>query len=265
MPEKTTSGIPGLDPLIDGGFPAGRAVLVCGGAGTGKTTFGLQFLIDGLTQEQPGIFVSIDEKPRHLVADAHALGWDLNGPLSRGELLILDASPYFTATRSGTWTGLGIDARHIAGDLVQQVRKAGARRLVIDSLTSLVPPDLPRGHAHDYLRSLIQSWEDNLGCTVVMTCRGSRLDPNGSCSAARSLASGVIELRLTANTKRRSRALRVRKMRGTAIDLTERAMTLDRHAGLALVDHREVSSLFTRGPRPVADEVRPPSNRQAAV
>lgn len=267
MEQRTSTGIPGLDALIEGGFPAGRATLLCGGTGSGKTIAGLQFLLEGIERREPGIFVSIDEKPGHLISDAASLGWDLTGPIQRGDLQLLDPSPFFTATRRGTWTGRGIDARHVAGDLVEQVRKTGARRLVIDSITSLIPPELGRAETHDYLRSLIQSWEDNLGCSVLLTCRGSRRDPNGSCETARSLASGVIVLRTARIRGEGVRTICVRKMRGTAIDLADHHVRIAHAAGLNLQDRAvsTVTDLFTRRPRPVADTAPPPLDRPAAV
>lgn len=268
-PGRVSTGLPGLDALLGGGFPGSRAVLLCGRAGTGKTTFGLQFLLDGLQHGDRAVFVTVDEKPRHLIEDAaSSLGWDFSGPIQRADLLVLDASPYFTATRTGTWTGRGIDPRHVAGDLVQQVRKFGARRVVIDSLTSLVPPDLAQGHAYDYLRSLIQSWEDNLGCTVLMTCRGSRLDANGSCEAGRALASGVLELRLVQRGHGLARSLRVRKMRGAGVQPADYTVILERYTGLALADGApaaDVERIFRPRLQPVVDGARPPSGHPAAV
>lgn len=267
--DRTSTGVLGLDQLIEGGFPANRAILLCGRTGTGKTMFGLQFLAEGLALGEAAVFISVDEKPRHLVEDAVAcLGVDFGPAIERGSLSILDASPYFTATRTGTWTRSGIDARHVASDLVQQVRKLGARRLVIDTITSLVPPGLTRGHAHDYLRSIIQSCEDNLGCTVLLTCRGSRHDPQGTCDAARCLASGITELRLTRRAGDLVRTLSVRKMRGTVFDLAEHRVTIDRGSGLAIVTSLRapgVRDLFTPRPRLLADVGLPPSDRQEAV
>ena len=268
MEKRASTGIPGLDALTQGGFPEGRAILLCGGPGSGKTILGLQFLLEGIEHREPGIFVGIDEKPGHLIQDAAALGWDLTGPIQRGELQLLDPSPFFTATRKGTWTGRGIDARHVAGDLVQQVRKSGARRLVIDSITSLVPPELSRAETHDYLRALIQSWEDNLGCTVLLTCRGSRRDPNGSCDTGRALASGVIVLRAgRAAGGEGVRTICVRKMRGTDVDLVEHPIQIARGTGLDLRESAasSVNDLFRRRPRPVADTAPPPLDRPAAV
>src|SRR5205085_5996299 len=139
-------GVPGLDPLIEGGLPANRAFVLCGSTGTGKTTFGLQFIAEGLRGGEHGAFVCTDEKPRHLLENATSLGLDLEGEMAQGKLEVLDAAPFFSATRNGSWTKSAADAREVASDLVQQVRGISARRLVIDSLTSIVPPDMTPGN-----------------------------------------------------------------------------------------------------------------------
>ncbi len=76
--EKIPSGIPGFDEVTDGGLPRGRPTLVCGDAGAGKTMFGMQFLINGVSPEQePGIFVAFEESENDLKENMASLGWDL--------------------------------------------------------------------------------------------------------------------------------------------------------------------------------------------
>lgn len=266
--DRTTTGVPGLDPLIEGGFPANRAVLLCGGTGTGKSSFGLQFLAEGLSRGESAAYVSVDEKPHHLLEDAARLGLELGSAAPGNRLTVLDASPYFTATRSGSWARSGIDAREVASDLVQQIRKIDARRLVIDSLTSLVPPDLTPGHAYGYLRSLVYSLEDNAGCTILLTCRHSRLDPQGSCDGARCLASGVIELGLVRRGGAYVRTLSVRKMRGAALDLAEHGIRMARDSGLSvtnLVETCQVSDFVPRRRRSIGGAAPQPEDCPEAV
>ncbi|HYB96824.1 MAG TPA: ATPase domain-containing protein [Vicinamibacterales bacterium] len=219
---RVASGIPGLDALVGGGFPRHRTVLVCGDIGTGKTTFGLQFLMEGVTREEPGVLISIDEKPAHLVEDARRFGWDVAAAMGRQLLTVLEASPYFTALRSRN----GIDARQVGGDLAQQVRRAKAGRLVIDGATSLVPDGAPPGEVEDFLRSLIASLENNLGCTTVLTAQTcndlhtSRVGP-----IAERLMSGVIELKIApvgGDRASHRRSALIRKMRGAPAALGER-------------------------------------------
>jgi len=242
--ERASTGLAGLDALIEGGYPAHRTVLACGGAGTGKTTLGLQFLVAGIERSEPGAFVSVDEKPRHILADAARLEWDLPPAIDAGLLTLLDASPFFTSLRSRNGSHHGIDVREVAADLVQEVSRIGARRLVVDSLTSLVPPALTGAEVHGYLRALIQSLEDNAGCTTLLTCRSSRAaDPQGSCEAAQSLTAGVIELRLARHGARLGRTLRIRKMRGTAVEPAEYPYTIEAGWGISLVDQASVGML----------------------
>jgi len=232
--DRTSTGLRTLDRLLEGGYPTGRAVLVCGPAGSGKTTMGLQFLLAGIEAGDTGAFVTVDEKPRHIVEDAHRLGWDLEPMMANGRLALLDASPFFTATRDRRRNGSSVDAQQVASDLMRAVRKAGARRLVIDTLTSLVPPDMTPGEAHDYLRSLVQSLEDSMDCTLILTCRGSRGDPQRGCQAARYLTSGVVELRLACRSDGLVRQLRIRKMRGTPCDLADHPLGIEPGVGLSL-------------------------------
>jgi KaiC/GvpD/RAD55 family RecA-like ATPase len=264
--DRTTSGIPGLDVLIDGGFPSRRTIAICGATGTGKTAFGLQFLAAGADCQEPGIFVTVDAKPQHLIDDSAALDFDLDGLIRTGSIAILDASPYFTATRGQGARG-GVDPRQVASDLAQHVRRMGARRLVIDSLSSLVPSALSRAEAYDYLRSLIRSLEDNLECTILLTCRPSRLDPQESCDAIRSLASGVVDLALRRRGNDLVRIIRVRKMRGTPLDLAEHRLAMEPAGGLAVgpADAAGTLPVFRPRPRPVAAEAPQPSDRPEAV
>ncbi|AGB04488.1 RecA-superfamily ATPase possibly involved in signal transduction [Aciduliprofundum sp. MAR08-339] len=55
---RTPSGINGLDPLIEGGFPTPSVILVAGSAGSGKTTFAFQFLVEGAKRGERGLYIS---------------------------------------------------------------------------------------------------------------------------------------------------------------------------------------------------------------
>ena len=75
---KALTGIQGLDEVTNGGLPAGRPTLVSGGAGSGKTLFGLEFLVRGATQyNEPGVFMSFEETLPDLAKNAASLGFDL--------------------------------------------------------------------------------------------------------------------------------------------------------------------------------------------
>ena len=78
--QRVTSGIKGLDPLIEGGFPKGRSILVTGEPGTGKTIFALQFLAEGLARGEKCIFVTADEGPLDVLEQARVDGLGFRAP-----------------------------------------------------------------------------------------------------------------------------------------------------------------------------------------
>jgi circadian clock protein KaiC len=219
--------MPGLDSLVGGGWPLHRTILVCGDIGTGKTTLGVQFLMAGVAAGQGGVLVCVDEKPQHVLGDAARLGWDVDGAIARRLLTVLDASPFFTAFRGRD----GVDARHVAADLAQQVRRTAATRLVIDGAASLAPDRA----AADFMRSLVTSLDDNLGCTTLVTARTS----NGAHTlvagtSLEELTSGVIELRVGSTNGSTGRSLVVRKMRGGPAALGPHAFDIVDGRGLVL-------------------------------
>src|SRR6478609_9662219 len=87
--EKTPSGIAGFDQITGGGLPAGRSTLVCGGPGSGKTIFAVEFLVRGAELGEPGVFVSFEESAEDLASNVAALGFDL-ARLVEQKLLAVD-------------------------------------------------------------------------------------------------------------------------------------------------------------------------------
>jgi circadian clock protein KaiC len=87
---KSPTGIQGFDEITDGGLPAGRPTLVCGGAGCGKTLFGMEFLVRGATQfNEPGVFMSFEETNDELTKNVASLGFDLDD-LAKHKKIILE-------------------------------------------------------------------------------------------------------------------------------------------------------------------------------
>jgi circadian clock protein KaiC len=73
------SGVPGLDGILMGGYSAQRAHLVEGRPGSGKTTLGLQFLLDGMRRGERCLYITLSESKRELVSVAERHGWSLAG------------------------------------------------------------------------------------------------------------------------------------------------------------------------------------------
>ncbi len=87
--KKARTGIDGFDEITGGGLPQGRPTLVCGGPGSGKTLFGMEFLVRGARQfDEPGVFMSFEEKDADLVENFSSLGFDLDDLLATQKLAL---------------------------------------------------------------------------------------------------------------------------------------------------------------------------------
>jgi len=123
---RVATGIPGFDDLIEGGFPSGSSVLLSGGPGTGKTIFAVQYLVNGVTKfNEKCLYVSFEQRPEALKAQARQFGWDLD-KLERTGKLKLMCVPAKNITQKT------ID------DIRETVKKNGIHRLVLDSLSTLI-------------------------------------------------------------------------------------------------------------------------------
>ncbi len=83
--DRISSGISGLDDILGGGLTPQRVYLVEGSPGAGKTTLGLQFLLDGLARNESGLYITLSETTDELIAVGQSHGWDIT-PLSIYEL-----------------------------------------------------------------------------------------------------------------------------------------------------------------------------------
>src|SRR5579859_2523919 len=86
---KSPTGIEGFDTITGGGLPQGRATLLSGNAGSGKTLFSLEFLVNGATQfGEPGVFVAFEETPDELITNGASLSLDLAALIAEKKLAI---------------------------------------------------------------------------------------------------------------------------------------------------------------------------------
>ncbi len=91
---RVPTGIAGLDKMLNGGFPKNSCILITGGTGTGKTTFMLQFIWEGLKRGENCIYITLEEPIDDLRADAMQFGWDLMKYEKTGQLRIEMYDPF---------------------------------------------------------------------------------------------------------------------------------------------------------------------------
>ena len=125
MRERASTGVGGLDVMLGGGLPRSSTTIVQGGSGTGKTLLGMQFLLEGAKQNEPGIHFMLEETPEQLRRFAQSLGWDLQAFEKRGLITLSYVSPVELSTD------------RFLDRARREIGQLGARRAVLDSLTSL--------------------------------------------------------------------------------------------------------------------------------
>jgi len=232
--KRVSSGIPGLDPLIEGGFPEGKSYLITGESGTGKSIFCIQFILKGLVEGQKAVYVAVDEKPADILEAAASLGWDLLKYIEQKSLLILDASPLFSS-RMGAGKEKEVDVQKTVGDLTAYVKRMGASRVIIDPVGPLILSRDPSTRAQEHVRTLVHSLQDNMGTTNLLTSYANPgITGAGDGAIEEFLVAGVIILSIARVQNRMVRTLMIRKMRGTAIDLMEHQFNIVREKGIVL-------------------------------
>ena len=229
---RIATGIPGFDNLIEGGFPAGKSFLVKGEVGAGKSIFCLQYLLKGLMQGEKTVYVTVDEKPADIIDQATSMGWDLSEYVDKKDLLILDASPYFTA-RMGAGKDKEVDVTKTVGDLTNYVKRMEASRVVIDPVGPLIISRDSTAHAQENARMLVHLLRSYLVTTNLLTSQ-TLSGSEGASSVEEFIVAGVVSLGIVRKENRFTRTLLVRKMRQTATDLVEHQFDIIKGKGIVL-------------------------------
>jgi KaiC domain protein len=155
-------GIEGLDSMIQGGVPERSLMTTVGSAGTGKTTFGLQFLHEALEQGENAVFITLEESHDRIISTATEKGWDFDEYEEEGSLAVIDLDPIEMAN----------SLTSIRNDLPRLVEEFGATRLVLDSVSLLEmmydDQATRRNEIYDFTKSLKEA-----GVTTMLTSEAS--------------------------------------------------------------------------------------------
>lgn len=219
---KASSGIDGLDEVTGGGLPAGRPTLICGAAGCGKTLFSVTFLYRGAVDyDEPGVFVTFEERPDDLVANVKSLGYDLDRLIADKKLAIdhvrLDPAQI---EESGEYDLEGLFIR-----LGFAIDSIGAKRVVLDTIETLFAGLTNAAVLRSELRRLFE-WLKDKGVTAIIT--GERGDGQLTRHGLEEYVSDcVILLDNRVNDQITTRRLRVVKYRGSAHGTNEYPFLID--------------------------------------
>ncbi len=231
--KRIPTGIDGLDPLIEDGFLPAKSYVVMGDAGTGKTTVCLQFLLKGLMNGEKGVYVTVDERPSDILDSAASLGWDLQHYIQEKQLVILDASTFFSG-RAGSVREKEVDVARIVTDLASHINRMQAQRLAIDPVGPLIRSDTSHGRAEEQARLLIQLLQTQLQTTNLLSSHSTGRRDQEMSSIEEFLAAGVFVLRMTRAGDKFVRTLWIKKMRGTAAEPAEYEFNIAKGQGIVL-------------------------------
>lgn len=119
---KVSSGVPGLDKLMGGGFDEGTVNLISGKTGTGKSILCSQFLYDGVMKhKQKGIYITTEETAKNIMRQVKNFGWDFETLEKKGWIRMLEFEPFDVST--------------LTTKLQEAIDKMNAKRIVIDSVS----------------------------------------------------------------------------------------------------------------------------------
>jgi circadian clock protein KaiC len=167
---KCPSGIRGLDQITSGGLPRGRPTLVCGGPGTGKTLFGMEFLVRGAGEYgEPGVFLSFEERVADLSENTASLGFELDRLMAANKIHVdqvrIDKSEIM---ETGEYNLDGLFIR-----LAAAIEAVGAKRVVLDTIEVLFGALSNQGVLRAELHRLFAWLKDRKVTTLVTGERGS--------------------------------------------------------------------------------------------
>jgi circadian clock protein KaiC len=163
--QKCPTGIKGLDEITGGGLPKGRPTLVCGGTGCGKTLLAMEFLVRGATQfDEPGVYISFEEKCEELTKNFASLGFDLNELVDRKKL----ALDYVRIERSEIEETGDYDLEGLFIRINYAIATINAKRVVLDTIESLFAGFTNESILRAELRRLFGFLKDQ-GVTAVIT------------------------------------------------------------------------------------------------
>jgi circadian clock protein KaiC len=227
--EKCPTGIKGLDEITKGGLPRGRPTLICGGAGSGKTLFAMEFLMRGaLDYGEPGVFMTFEETPEDLAKNFISLGFDLPDMMSRG----LIAMDHVKIERNEIEETGEYDLEGLFIRLGSAIDSIGAKRVVLDTIEALFAGLSNAAIIRAELRRLFH-WLKDRGMTAIVTGeRGDKLLTRYGLEEY--VADCVIFLDFRIEDQISTRRLRIVKYRGSSHGSDEYPFLID-ESGLSIL------------------------------
>ncbi|KYH40694.1 MAG: hypothetical protein AYL33_005390 [Candidatus Bathyarchaeota archaeon B63] len=215
--QRVSTGVEGLDKVIEGGFPSGSLILIAGNPGTGKTIFSARFLYHGaVSNDESGVYVNFSENRETFYVNMKPFGFDFERLERDGKFRYLEMLAVKDAT-----------APSIMNMILEEISGIKAKRLVIDSFSTIAQAFEKPHDVRILIQTVLERIVRKFGCTTLMIVEV----PFGSVRAGLSMeefvADGFMLFRAGRLEGRLFRDISIRKMRGTVVSEDEIGFTID--------------------------------------
>lgn len=218
--KRISAGIKGLDEMLKGGLPKGRVILLCGGPGTGKTIFSLEFLVSASEKGIPGVYLTLEEPIDLIMENVKPFRWEIKEKEKNRQLKLLESQVM-------SFNGYSGRGKNTVATLTQKIfettKSINAELLVIDPLTSLVISEHRAGEKRRKIAELFNQLRGS-GLTSIITSENS--PKTAEFYIEEFLADGIIWLDKVFHNSRLIRTIRIEKMRGIEHDEQPRRYTI---------------------------------------
>jgi circadian clock protein KaiC len=230
--ERISTGVPGLDPLIEGGIPKGSTVMIAGKSGSGKTILCAQFLYYGLiNKNENGLYISFSESKAQFYINIKTLGMDFDKFERQGKFTYLD---FTSLTKDGI--------QDILEEILATIRTTSPKRVVLDSFSAISLAFEHQTEARNAIHVLLGKIMRSEGSTSLLIMEIPHGTQNIGYGIEESVVDGIIQLEHSEDNTSPI-ILRVFKMRGTAINREPHVCAINRN-GIVLYPKQSLRLTF---------------------
>ena len=231
--ERLPTGIRGFDPVALGGLPKGRATLVTGTTGSGKTLFAVEFLARGILHSgEPGVFVTFEESAEDIRRNFASLGFPIRQWEDDGKWAFVDASADIAleAPVIGTFDFGALEAR-----IGHAADRIGAARVSVDALDALFTRFADPAIVRHEIARMVYALEMTGATSIITAERSGEHDGVSRYGVEEFVVDNVITLRNVLADERRRRTVEIVKFRGAPHRTGEWLFAIDPTDGLVVI------------------------------